>query len=429
MMLTTKISRFFYDIFTYLVSPLLILHLIFRSISDQRYTDRIAERFGFYEKENNHDSIWIHAVSYGEVNAAQSLVRSLLEENPGHKIIFTCTTPTGSALINELFDDRVSSVYLPYDLKGPVKRFFKWAKPKIAIIIETEIWPNIYHHCGKRKIPLILASACISDDSMKKYSFLFGLFKDSVSQGIVVAAQSDEDAQKFISLGAKQERTFVTGNLKFDTEINLDSSMDVDLFKNEFMGQRFSWTAGSTHDREEIEAIRAHKSIKEKIPNALLILAPRKPERFQIVSKMLDQSGLSYCKWSESKEKKIDSDVLLVDTLGDLLFFYSVSEVTFVGGSLFDIGGHNLIEPAILMKPILTGPKLENVQEIADQFRSNQAIIIVSNHKDLSSSVIELSDDQERCHQMTNNAKQVIEKNKGSKEKILQLIQPHIELH
>ena len=144
---------------------------------------------------------------------------------------------------------------------------------------------------------------------------------------------------------------------------------------------------------------------------------------------MLDQSGLSYCKWSESKEKKIDSDVLLVDTLGDLLFFYSVSEVTFVGGSLFDIGGHNLIEPAILMKPILTGPKLENVQEIADQFRSNQAIIIVSNHKDLSSSVIELSDDQERCNQMTNNAKQVIEKNKGSKEKILQLIQPHIELH
>jgi 3-deoxy-D-manno-octulosonic-acid transferase len=136
-------------------------------------------------------------------------------------------TPTGSALIKDLFDDHVSSVYLPYDLKGPVKRFFKWAKPKIAIIIETEIWPNIYHYCGKRDIPLILASACISDDSMKKYSILFGLFKDSVSQGIVVAAQSDEDAQKFISLGAKQERTFVTGNLKFDTEINLCSKINL----------------------------------------------------------------------------------------------------------------------------------------------------------------------------------------------------------
>jgi len=429
MMLTTKISRFFYDIFTYLVSPLLIIHLLFRSISDQRYIDRIAERFGFYESENNHDSIWIHAVSYGEVNAAQSLVRSLLEENPGYKIIFTCTTPTGSALINDLFDDRVSSVYLPYDLKGPVKRFFKWAKPKIAIIIETEIWPNIYHYCGKKEIPLILASACISDDSMKKYSILFGLFKDSVSQGIVVAAQSAEDAQKFISLGAKEERTFVTGNLKFDTEVNLDSSMDINLFKTEFMGQRFSWTAGSTHDREEIEAIRAHKLIKERIPNALLILAPRKPERFQFVSKILDQSGLSFSKWSESKEKKIDSDVLLVDTLGDLLFFYSVSDISFVGGSLFDIGGHNLIEPAILMKPILTGPKLNNVQEIADQFRSNQAMIIVSNHKDLSNTIIDLSDDKKRCNQMTNNAKQVIEKNKGSKEKILQLIQPLLDLH
>ena len=429
MMLTTKISRFFYDIFTYLISPLLILHLIFRSISDQRYTDRIAERFGFYDEENNHGSIWIHAVSYGEVNAAQSLVRSLLEENPGHKIIFTCTTPTGSALIRELFDDSVVSVYLPYDLRGPVKRFFKWAKPKIAIIIETEIWPNIYHYCGRREIPLILASACISDDSMKKYSILFGLFKDSVSQGIVVAAQSDEDAQKFISLGAKQERTFVTGNLKFDTEVNLDSSIDTNLLKNEFMGQRFSWTAGSTHDREEIEVIRAHKSIKEKIPDALLILAPRKPERFQVVSKILDQSGLSYCKWSESKEKKIDSDVLLVDTLGDLLFFYSMSEVSFVGGSFFDIGGHNLIEPAILMKPILTGPKLENVQEIADQFLLNQAIIIVSNHKELSSSIIDLSNDNEKCDQMTHNAMQVIERNKGSKEKIMRLIEPLIELH
>ena len=138
---------------------------------------------------------------------------------------------------------------------------------------------------------------------------------------------------------------------------------------------------------------------------------------------------MSYCKWSESKEKKIDSDVLLVDTLGDLLFFYSISDVSFVGGSLFDIGGHNLIEPAILMKPILTGPKLDNVQEIADQFRSNQAIIIVSNHKDLSNSIIDLSDDKERCNEMTSNAKQVIEKNKGSKQKILQLIQPLIELH
>ena len=164
--------------------------------------------------------------------------------------------------------------------------------------------------------------------------------------------------------------------------------MDKNLFKSEFLGQRFSWTAGSTHDREEIEAIRAHKLITEKIPEALLILAPRKPERFHVVSKILDQSGLSYCKWSESKEKKINTDVLLVDTLGDLLFFYSVSEATFVGGSLFGIGGHNLIEPALLMKPILTGPKLENVQEIADQFRSNEAIIIVRNHKDLSKSII-----------------------------------------
>ena len=428
-MTASKISRFFYDIFTYLVAPLLIIHLIFRSISDRRYTNRIAERFGFYEENNNNETIWVHAVSYGEVNAAQSLVRSLLEEYPDKKLIFTCTTPTGSALIEDLFKGKVISVYLPYDLKGSVKRFFEWAKPKIAIIIETEIWPNIYHYCGIQDIPLILASACISDDSMKKYSILFGLFKDSVSQGIVVASQSEEDAQKFISLGAKEERTFVTGNLKFDIEVNLSSSMDKNIFKSQIINKRFSWTAGSTHEREEKEAIRAHELIKEKIPDALLILAPRKPERFHAVSKILDQSELSYCKWSENKDKKIDSDVLLVDTLGDLLFFYSVGDISFVGGSLYDIGGHNLIEPAVMMKPILTGPKLDNVLEIADQFQSNQALIIVSNYKELSSSILELSNDRERCSQMTNNATLVIENNKGSKDKIMQLIRPLINLH
>ena len=173
----------------------------------------------------------------------------------------------------------------------------------------------------------------------------------------------------------------------------------------------------------------AHRLLRESIPDALLILAPRKPERFQTVSKILDQSGLSHCKWSESKDKEIKSDVLLVDTLGDLLFFYSVSKVSFVGGSLFDIGGHNLIEPGILMKPILTGPKLDNVHEIADQFKLNQAIIIVRDHKDIANSILELVNDNDKCVKMTNNANKIIERNKGSREKILQLIRPLMDLH
>tara|TARA_Y100001970_G_scaffold123192_1_gene152713 strand:+ start:5399 stop:6520 length:1122 start_codon:yes stop_codon:yes gene_type:complete len=369
-------------------------------------------------------TIWVHAVSYGEVNAAQSLVRSLLTRYPDHKLVFTCTTPTGSALIRELFKDDVINVYLPYDLKGPVIRFFNWARPKVAIIIETEIWPNIYHHCGRKKIPLILASACISDDSMKKYSFLFGLFKDSVSQGIVVAAQSEEDADKFISLGAIEERTYVTGNLKFDNEIHVNSSKKSNNFKTPVITGRFSWTAGSTHDREEIEIIKAHKLIQEKLPDALLILAPRKTDRFQSVSKILDQSHMTYIKWSENIDTNINVDVLLVDTLGDLPFFYSIADVTFVGGSLFGVGGHNLMEPAILMKPVITGPRLENVHDIANQFLKNQSIIIAKDFKEISKSVIELSQDKSRCLDMTSNAMQIIEKNKGSKDKILELIRP-----
>ena len=423
-MLSTKILRFFYDVFTYVVSPLLILHLILRSISDQRYIERISERFGFYKAFGNSMTIWVHAVSYGEVNAAQSLVRSLLDENPEHKLIFTCTTPSGSALIKKLFPNEVINVYLPYDLKGPVRRFLDWAKPSVAIIIETEICPNLYHYCGRKEIPLILASACISDDSMKKYSFLFSLFKDSVSQGIVVAAQSEEDAKKFNSLGAKQGRTYVTGNLKFDNEINFDPSNKPSNFKDETIRGRFSWTAGSTHDREESEIIKAHKLIQEEIPDALLILAPRKTERFLSVAKILEQSNMTYSKWSENIDTSINTDVLLVDTLGDLLFFYSVSEVTFVGGSLFDVGGHNLMEPAILMKPIMTGPKLDNVYDIASQFMKNHSIIIVNDFRDISRSVIELFKDEERCKVMAMNAMQIIENNKGSKEKILKLIRP-----
>lgn len=428
-MFLTKIFRFFYHIFTYLVSPLLLLHLFLRSISDPRYFNRVKERFGFYSQSISRETIWIHAVSYGEVNAAQSLVRSLLDQNPDLDIIFSSTTPTGSAHIDELFPNEVINIYIPYDLAGPVKRFFLWAKPKVAIIIETEIWPNIYHYCGKAGIPLILASACISDNSMKRYSLLFSLFKDSVSQGIVVASQTNEDAAKFITLGAKKERTYVTGNLKFDSNVNIEHKEVISTFKDKFIGDRFVWIAGSTHEGEETEILKAHMSVIKSIPNALLIIAPRKPERFKAVSKILDQSQLSFTKWSENNDEKINTDVLLLDSLGDLLFFYSLGEVAFVGGSLFSVGGHNLIEPAILGKPILTGPKLNNVKEIADQFLSHQAIIIVKDQIDIAKSVYELSINEERYNEMINGAQRVIENNKGSTDKVIELIRPLIQLH
>lgn len=425
-MSSTIISRFFYHIFTYLVSPLLLGHLLLRSISDPRYMKRIQERFGFYNQSIDSETIWVHAVSYGEVNAAQSLVRGLLDENPNIDIIFSCTTPTGSAHIDELFSDEVINVYIPYDLAGSVRRFFVWAKPKVVIIIETEIWPNIFHYCGKAGIPLILASACISDQSMRKYSFLFELFKDSVSQGIVVASQTHEDAAKFISLGAKKERTYVTGNLKFDTNINIEPEEVVENFRDQMVGNRFVWIAGSTHEGEEVEVLKAHESIMKSIPNALLIIAPRKPERFKSVSKLLNESHLSFTKWSEYNNELIKTDVLLLDSLGDLLFFYSIGEVAFVGGSLFSVGGHNLIEPAILGKPIITGSRLNNVQEIANQFLSNQAIIIVKDHIDIAKSVYNLSTNKEKYNEMIKGAELVIENNKGSTRKIIELIRPLI---
>ena len=221
----------------------------------------------------------------------------------------------------------------------------------------------------------------------------------------------------------------MTGNLKFDSNIKIEHKEVINTFKEKFIGDRFVWIAGSTHEREETEILKAHMSIIKSIPNSLLIIAPRKPERFKAVSKILDQSQLSFTKWSENNDEKINTDVLLLDSLGDLLFFYSLGEVAFVGGSLFSVGGHNLIEPAILGKPILTGPKLNNVKEIADQFLSHQAIIIVKDQIDIARSVYELSKNKERYNEMINGAQRVIENNKGSTDKVIELIRPLIQSH
>ena len=205
---TTALIRFSYVVLTYLMLPLIFFHLLYKSLGDRNYLKRINERFGFNGNSLNTGVIWIHAVSYGEVKAASSLVYQLIKKYPKKQILLTTYTPTGSALIQELFGDTVRHVYLPYDLNGAVARFFRWANPEISIIIETELWPNFFHYCGKLDVPLVLASACVSNKSIKLYRMLLGLFQDAVSHGIVVGAQTKEEAKKFISMGASESRTF-----------------------------------------------------------------------------------------------------------------------------------------------------------------------------------------------------------------------------
>ena len=421
---TKVLIRFGYVIVTYLMLPLILIHLLYKSLGDGNYLKRIKERFGFNGNPLNEEIIWVHAVSYGEVKAASPLVDQLIKYYPKKQILLTTYTPTGSALIKDLFGDTVRHVYLPYDLNGPVVRFFKWAKPEISIIIETELWPNFFHYCGKFNTPLVLASACISDKSIKLYRILLGLFQDTVAHGIVVGAQTEEEAKKFISMGASETRTFVTGNIKFDYLMPEGLVEKGKKFKKELALNRTIWVAGSTHSKEEKIILKAHERILEIFPDVLLIIAPRRPERFQLVRNLIDKKGFSYVLRSQSIQIPKTTQVMLADTLGELPMYYSASSVSFVGGSLFKTGGHNLLEPASLNTPIITGPILYGVEEIAKKLQAKNALEIIHNAEELSKIVCHLLLDSERHQKMTREAKKVVDENKGALQKLLKLIVP-----
>jgi 3-deoxy-D-manno-octulosonic-acid transferase len=426
-MIKIKIMRILYDFFTYLISPFLLLHIIVRAFEDRNYLYRVTERFGIYSKGIEGEVIWVHAVSFGEVKAASPLVRELIKAYPSKQILFTCTTPTGSKLINDLFGEEVINVYLPYDLKGSVRRFFRWANPQIAIVVETEIWPNIFQRCGHNNIPLVLASACISDRSLQLYKILFDLFKDTISQGIVVGAQTESDAKKFLELGAKQERTFITGNIKFDFSSPKPTLQEAKHFKLEHFKDRQVWIGGSTHPGEEELILESHKQVLKRYPESLLLIAPRKPERFKAVHKLIIDSGLTASLWSEFERLDPEISVLLIDTLGDLPFFYSAADMAFVGGSLFSVGGHNLLEPASLGKPVITGPILHNVEEISSQLMINGGLAIINDSSELAETIITLFDDSTKIDTMVSGAMEVMQDNKGAIENIMQLIRPLIK--
>jgi len=421
---TKALIRLGYVVFTYLMLPLICLHLLYKSLGDSNYLKRINERFGFNGIPLNTEIIWIHAVSYGEVKAASSLVYRLIERYPKKQILLTTYTPTGSALIQELFGDTVRHVYLPYDLNGAVARFFKWANPEISIIIETELWPNIFHYCGKLNVPLVLASACVSNKSIKLYRMLLGLFQEAVSHGIVVGAQTEEEAKKFIFMGASESRTFVTGNIKFDYTTPDGLVEKAKKFKEEFALNKQIWVAGSTHKGEEKIILDAHKRIIKAYPDTLLIIAPRRPERFQSVQNLIDKRGFLSVSRNKNIQISETTQVILADTMGELPMYYSASSVSFVGGSLLKTGGHNLLEPASLGTPIITGPVLFGVEEIANMLQANDALKIIHNAEELSTIVCQLLADSGHREKMIKAARKVVDKNRGSIQKLLSLIVP-----
>jgi 3-deoxy-D-manno-octulosonic-acid transferase len=421
--------RYLYSLLMYLAAPLFSVVLLFRGLRDRSYWQNFTERFGG-GAELEKPCIWVHAVSVGEVQAAAALVNTLRERYPDIPIVVTTFTPTGAGRARALFKDRAQVRYLPFDLPGSVRRFLKKIRPRIAVIFETELWPNLYHECGRRRVPLVLASARLSARSVGRYRRLGALFRETLAQGVVVAAQGEADANRFRSLGSDPSNTHVTGNLKFDFSVPADITERGRVMRDYYAPGRQVWVAGSTHGGGEEDAlIEAQKIVRNRIPNALLVMAPRHPNRFGEVAAQLVSRGIRFIRRSQTPAAGAigEADVMLLDSLGELLDFYAAGDVAFVGGSLVPIGGHNLLEPAALGMPILTGPHNSNSAEAARLLIAKGAVQVAENPQDLAEKVIALLKDPEGRARMGQEGRAFVEANRGALQKLLGLVIPLIE--
>jgi 3-deoxy-D-manno-octulosonic-acid transferase len=421
--------RYLYTLVAYLIfAPLFCVVMLFRSLRDRRYRQHFGERFGMGPTVEA-PSIWVHAVSVGEVQACAVLVRCLHERYPGIPIVVTTLTATGAERARALLADRATVRYVPFDLPGSVRRFFDRVRPRIAVIFETELWPNLYHECGSRRVPLVLASARLSPRAMGTYTRFLTLFRQALSvNGVVIAAQGEGDAARFRELGANPERTHVTGNLKFDFALPADVTTKGHELREHYAAGRLVWVAGSTHAGEEESVLAAHKQVRSAHPNSLLVLVPRKPQRFAEVGAWLEKQNVRIIRRSQPAARTRDLEVLLVDTLGELLDFYAMSDVAFVGGSLVPVGGHNLLEPAALGVPVLTGPHHQNAPDIARILVDSGAARIVNDGAELAAQVNTLLSNPAERERMGERGRTSVEGNRGALEKLMSLIDPLLRL-
>jgi 3-deoxy-D-manno-octulosonic-acid transferase len=416
--------RILYSWLAYLLAPAYLAALLWRGLRERGYWRGLGQRFGFGTRLA-HETIWIHAASVGEVQAAAPLVHALHRASD-LALLITTTTATGAARARALFAATGAEVrHVPLDLPGAVRRFLARTRPRLAVILETEIWPNLYHQCAAQAVPLVLANARLSARSMHRYRLVAPLIRRTLACAQLIAAQSAADAQRFCVLGAAAERVRVIGNLKFDCSVPNETAARAQALRARYVGARAAWVAGSTHEGEERIVLAAHATVRETFAAALLILVPRHPQRFEEVASSLARSGEPFLRLSRNEIGADTPAILLGDTLGQLLELYAAADVAFVGGSLVPIGGHNLLEPAALGRPILTGPHNANGAEIARLLVARGAARIVHDAGELAASVTQLLSNPQERERMGANGQGVVQENRGALERLLSLLQPH----
>lgn len=420
--------RVFYSIVFVLAIPLILLRLIWRGSRASAYFKRWDERFAIKPAPaSDKPLIWLHAVSVGEVEAARPLVAALQSSYPHNQILITTMTPTGSARVTKLYGETLLHCYLPYDLPFAVKRFLKSAKPTVGIIMETELWPNLIHYSAERDIPLVLANARLSARSALGYHRIAKLAKQMLQRFELIAAQSQDDRQRLIDLGADKHKVHAVGNLKFEISMPASASEQAEAMRAVW-GDRPVFIAASTHEGEDEIILNASRQIRAQFPDLLLILVPRHPERFDRVAALSQRAGFKILRRSENGMCSRDIQILVVDTMGELPIFYASSDIAFVGGSLVPRGGHNLLEPAALGRAVLVGPHYFNFSEITQQFLQAEAAVEIRSSETLAEKVIELLSQPQKRAAMGEAGQNLIEHSKGASQRLLNLIKRHIDV-
>jgi len=418
--------RAIYTLLLYLLVPLVLLRLAWRGLRAPDYWRRWPERFGNVEPALGERVIWLHAVSVGEVQAAEPLVRALLEQRPGYSLLVTTVTPTGSARVTALFGEEVAHVYAPYDLPGAVARFLRRVRPRLAVVMETELWPNLFSACQRRAIPLLLVNARLSEKSLRGYRRVRPLVAETLASLSGIAAQGEADAERFRSLGADPARIAVTGNLKFDQRVPPSLLEMAAVLRRDWGVGRPVWIAASTHEGEDQQLLDVFGEIRAQFPDCLLVLVPRHPERFASVAELARAHGYETLLRSERRPCTAATAVFVGDTMGELLLFYAASDVAFVGGSLVPHGGHNLLEPAALGIPVVTGPAVFNFVEISRLLLDAGACEQVDNSAALARVVSRWLGDANERHRVGQRGKQVVEKNRGALQAVLAMLDPYL---
>jgi 3-deoxy-D-manno-octulosonic-acid transferase len=415
-------NRTLYTVLFHLGLPLIALRLWLRARKAPAYAKRISERFARGLPPMQRGGIWVHAVSVGESIAAAPMIRALLARYPQLPITITCMTPTGSERIQSMFanEPRVQHCYLPYDFPWAAAKFLDHIQPKIGVIMETELWPNHIHQCAKRGIPTVLANARLSERSARGYGRFAKLTSPMLAEMSLIAVQTETEAQRFRDLGARPECVTVTGSIKFDLTIDPQLLERAAQQREAWRTiERPVWIAASTHAGEDEVVLSAHREVLKTHPDALLMLVPRHPERFNSVFELSQQQGFKSVRRSTSEPVTSETSVLVGDTMGELLFLYALADIAFVGGSLVPNGGHNLLEPAALDKPVLSGPHLFNFLEIAAMLRSAGALQEVSDAAELASVVRGLIEQPEKAKAMADAGLAVMKANQGALQKLL----------